>query len=1055
MYIRDYNKTTRLYDTDAFVVDGSQETLYILVSDLYESLIGNKGFVTESWIINKGYQTAEQVETRITNKGYQTAKQVETIINGKGYKTETEIRNIITGYSYTTANDVNSIINGKSFATQSWVQDQGYQTAEQVNTIINGKGYATQNWVESKNYLTSAALNGYATESWVESKGYLVSDSLTGYATEDWVESKNYLTSAALNGYATELWVQDQNYQNESQVIALIGEHGGSGGTIDPENLNELLETHGPSDAAQTVAADHGLPFAGTPVPESVADVNSWIKTVRSGFYSINTQANGWQHMVINKHRNGYSDGSNYVLYITSRLTTPGNLIWNKMVSNSWQGERTILDSSNYSDQIAAINNRLTLTHGSYVHEAVGSSGTAGLVNFMRIKIIGTYANYPLCFLLSGRGRNLPMMVSVHFISANSTDPGLSVFYKTLLDTYDVYIYRTGTSQWDLYAPKNEAYGRIDILDLWYSKAHFEITYPNTHVASVNSAWTKAVTAGVVNVSNCMRDNSRLMYSCYHKTSMIPGEFSKIACWNIVDDYTAELRETNLANFLQAKMANSYYGMCVGAYTDNQWVRTTSQGLLPYQSGTRSSGHCYLGTDSWFFLRSYVTHMHGHDVEIDNTYNTSASTGTYLAGAKGENVGINMTAAAGFNIIAKVKSTNGRFILGCYNGDFQLYYIADSLVSASNNSYTWGITLMNESGNMKPTKSEYQCIGDTNAYFRYVYTNNVGIAGGLNCKYSSNAYIGFESGGNVVKITSLNAINLLSNSTSGVTLGAYVGDNSIRRTISYKGVSSDNVNAYFMPSVDGTSSLGRSSYRWNEIYCKTPTISTSDRREKKNISYMGLHSDEITYMSDDTLQAFIRGLLPCIYLRIDGDSGRPHHGLISQDVEELLKKLGIKDHAGFIKSPIEEDYEVEEPQEVEYESDEMEEYYEEQEVEYEEGVMEKYETEEEIEVIDEETGAVTTKVITVEKERMIPVKKTGIEKIKKTRPIIKTRIEMVKVTKHRIVEGEYRYGLRLEEFMGDVIRFVQIKDQEIQNQQEIINDLMDRVKRLETLITGL
>lgn len=55
MYIRDYNKATTLYDTDAFIVDGSQETMYILVSDLYESLVGSKHFVTKDFLESKQY----------------------------------------------------------------------------------------------------------------------------------------------------------------------------------------------------------------------------------------------------------------------------------------------------------------------------------------------------------------------------------------------------------------------------------------------------------------------------------------------------------------------------------------------------------------------------------------------------------------------------------------------------------------------------------------------------------------------------------------------------------------------------------------------------------------------------------------------------------------------------------------------------------------------------------------------------------------------------------------------------------------------------------------
>ncbi|SFP11633.1 phage tail protein [Salibacterium halotolerans] len=102
------------------------------------------------------------------------------------------------------------------------------------------------------------------------------------------------------------------------------------------------------------------------------------------------------------------------------------------------------------------------------------------------------------------------------------------------------------------------------------------------------------------------------------------------------------------------------------------------------------------------------------------------------------------------------------------------------------------------------------------------------------------------------------------------------------------------------PGEDNAQTLGSSSYRWNEIYAGTGAINTSDKKEKKDIKEsIGL--------------SFIDKLTPIEYKLEDSgnrdENGniipgtRPHHGLISQDVESLLEQLGI-DHAGFIKTPI-------------------------------------------------------------------------------------------------------------------------------------------------------
>lgn len=97
--------------------------------------------------------------------------------------------------------------------------------------------------------------------------------------------------------------------------------------------------------------------------------------------------------------------------------------------------------------------------------------------------------------------------------------------------------------------------------------------------------------------------------------------------------------------------------------------------------------------------------------------------------------------------------------------------------------------------------------------------------------------------------------------------------------------------------------LGNPGRMWKQIYANTSTISTSDRNKKKDISYMGEETGIDTELSDDTLVEFIMSLKPCVYRFIENDSNRPHHGMISQDIEEIIQSGLIPDHAGFIKSP--------------------------------------------------------------------------------------------------------------------------------------------------------
>ena len=57
---------------------------------------------------------------------------------------------------------------------------------------------------------------------------------------------------------------------------------------------------------------------------------------------------------------------------------------------------------------------------------------------------------------------------------------------------------------------------------------------------------------------------------------------------------------------LGAVNANGYIGMAKPDGSASDWIRTTSSGIIPYQSGDRGSGHGGLGTSSWYFSSSYV-----------------------------------------------------------------------------------------------------------------------------------------------------------------------------------------------------------------------------------------------------------------------------------------------------------------------------------------------------------------------------------------------------------------------------------------------------------------
>ena len=97
----------------------------------------------------------------------------------------------------------------------------------------------------------------------------------------------------------------------------------------------------------------------------------------------------------------------------------------------------------------------------------------------------------------------------------------------------------------------------------------------------------------------------------------------------------------------------------------------------------------------------------------------------------------------------------------------------------------------------------------------------------------------------------------------------------------------------FCPATNSNVNLGTGSYRWNQLFATTSTISTSDRTEKNSIETL----------DTDLWKKFIMGLNTVSYKLNNGTSDRRHNGMIAQDVEVLMESLRItsKDFAGFIK----------------------------------------------------------------------------------------------------------------------------------------------------------
>ncbi len=112
-----------------------------------------------------------------------------------------------------------------------------------------------------------------------------------------------------------------------------------------------------------------------------------------------------WHSIISVRHRNGYNDGVNYGMYLRSLLTSDGSLIWNKQTgAGKWQGERVLLDSTNYSSYAAKSDH----THAMITNSALWVSGANNTAKWVKLGTLVSSGNFSNAMIRvwSGDGAN-------------------------------------------------------------------------------------------------------------------------------------------------------------------------------------------------------------------------------------------------------------------------------------------------------------------------------------------------------------------------------------------------------------------------------------------------------------------------------------------------------------------------------------------------------------------------------------------------------------------------------------------------------------------------
>ena len=89
-----------------------------------------------------------------------------------------------------------------------------------------------------------------------------------------------------------------------------------------------------------------------------------------------------------------------------------------------------------------------------------------------------------------------------------------------------------------------------------------------------------------------------------------------------------------------------------------------------------------------------------NDITVTNIIHSNKVTSTYIDGNKGNAIiSSDVSTGGSYVMLDRLKSTNGVFTDGVYNGDRVFYYTSNSIINAGTNSTTYALSLLDEDGN--------------------------------------------------------------------------------------------------------------------------------------------------------------------------------------------------------------------------------------------------------------------------------------------------------------------------------------------------------------------
>ena len=177
---------------------------------------------------------------------------------------------------------------------------------------------------------------------------------------------------------------------------------------------------------------------------------------------------------------------------------------------------------------------------------------------------------------------------------------------------------------------------------------------------------------------------------------------SRNVSWSLSEIGAAPASHSH-SNYLGAKSANGFYGMASPSTDDTVWIRTTSLGLIPYQSGAAGSGHQSLGTSSWYFSAAYIDTVYGslsgRASEASNCVCTYFSTDSYTTNTSYGMLFVADPTITEVNSLRKTDDIRVNYFLGAANTEGLVELVLGNATAKSSvNNASGHLTLYNANG---------------------------------------------------------------------------------------------------------------------------------------------------------------------------------------------------------------------------------------------------------------------------------------------------------------------------------------------------------------------